>query len=900
MIELLNSFKRYLMNTIPKIVVKDKSEADKYETVETRRLGDMYCSASLEMDSLITYDVIHEESLRVAGISDADTIKIYLDDRTKIPSKYIPSILKNERKIFFSEFEEGNDYYRMLMGLPPIGADYIFLDYEDMQMYGFEEPYDQEDYEHRTPLHLLPDSTLEAMDTAGYLDDLQKIYPEYKYISYLGSRKIDLVISRMAENFSLLYMPKVETSNRFYRDFSMHYDEAREYFLSTVYNFSYSSRYEYYDGMIGFMILHMAIQRMISTTFKIMVDRDFYDLETCRMFLESYKIPFETLFTLNQQKMIIKNLNLLLMEKHTSRVLYDVLDLLGYDNIDITKYLLVKQHKLYQKDVESDLIPHFSYKLMTDDDGVQYLELDRSKMFDYYFVGVGMNDNDVHLENITAANTYGYDEFTANDSLWIHDDELVEKLEKAEINYVETKYANISLTFRMQNKTFEFVYLARLILDKKLETSRMRIDIPLIVDTPQSLFDIQVLLICLLCKKNNMEPDILKSPSKILYILGFNFEADLDAIKKEISDNPRIYDGKIAKYLKNIVFVKPSDVNDMYVNIRDLEDFLANAMQETSSVETYFAYKKLYDTILYTKLNNSIYELSDGSEPDTFTQYLQDRNLLLYEFIENVNEDEIPDYIDYIATKFSTLFPDTKYMSYLAPVDMYLIDAILKMLRAFKSYTIDIRDVDVIYRFDSKYHNLLKFIADMKFIEKIYPKEIALKYNDWLNEFRGTVQYHECENTLYELVSMSNRIITKDEFQRLVDEFFISTTLRGYDILQLRYGDSLIKSYGSLTPRDKINYTAAMHIIQHLNLKGSGLELTDSMRSVKTNLINETSKLISDESLSFCSTVEMRKNDSMGMTDNYLKFVFDGHEYSPAKIGYTPPEEGIDDNELSE
>ena len=86
--------------------------------------------------------------------------------------------------------------------------------------------------------------------------------------------------------------------------------------------------------MIGFMILHMTIQRMISTTFKVMLDRDFYDLETCRMFLESYKIPFEKLFTLNQQKMIIKNLNLLLMNKHTPNVLYDVLDLLGYKNID--------------------------------------------------------------------------------------------------------------------------------------------------------------------------------------------------------------------------------------------------------------------------------------------------------------------------------------------------------------------------------------------------------------------------------------------------------------------------------------------------------------------------------------------------------------------------------------
>lgn len=211
------------------------------------------------------------------------------------------------------------------------------------------------------------------------------------------------------------------------------------------------------------------------------------------------------------------------MNKHSAHVLYDVLDLLGYDNIGITKYLLVKQHKLYQKDVESDLTPSFSYKLMVDDDGFQYMTIDNSQMYDYYFAGVDMLSTDVQLGNIPAANTFGYEEFTNDDSLWIHDDELVDKLENAEINYVETKYANIAITFRMQEKMFELVYMARLLLDKKVETSRILVDIPLIVDTPQSLFDIQILLICMLCKKNHMVPDLLKSPSKILYILGFNF-----------------------------------------------------------------------------------------------------------------------------------------------------------------------------------------------------------------------------------------------------------------------------------------------------------------------------------------------------------------------------------------
>lgn len=842
MIELLRSFKRYLMNTLPKIVIKDKSEADKYETKETKRLGDIYCSASLCMDSLTTYETLHESSFKQVGIANMDEIKEYIKDPNLIPKKYINGILKCEREIFLSNFEELNDYYRMLMGLPAVEDDFIFLDYEDMELYGFTETADPDDFEARTPLHLLPKNTLEAMDMSGYLEEIQEMYPESKYISYLGKRKINLAIARMAGHFALIYVPKIDNVNRFYRDFSFHYDEAREYFLSTVYNFSYSSRYSYYDGMIGFMILHMAIHRMISTTFKVMVDRDFYDLETCRIFLESYKVPFEKLFTLTQQKMIIKNLNLLLMNKHTSRVLYDILDLLGYDNIEITKYLLVKQHKVYQETVESDLRPSFSYRLVIDDYGEQYVELDPSSMFDYYFVGVDMLSNDTHLENITSANTFGYEEFTNNDALWIHDDELVDKLEKAEINYVETKYANIALTFRMHQKTFELVYMGRMLLDKKTETSRMMIDIPLITVTPQSLFDIQVLLICLMCKKNGMEPSLLTSPSKILYILGFNFDADLEKIKDDIKNNPHIYDQRIAKYLENIIFVTPDDVNRMYKNIKELESFLANAMQETASVETYFAYKKLYDTVLYTKLNNDLYKLSNGTVPDTFSEYLQDKNVVLYEFIENVPEDQISDYIDYISTKFSTLFPDTEYMSYLAPIDMYLIDAILKMLRAFKSYTINIRDIDVIYRFDSRYHNLLKFLVELKLKVKLKIIEPGMRYSDWANEFKGTVEYKEIYNKLYELVSMSGTVSAEDLLD-LVDSFVLSVRLGCTDLLFSPYGDSLKDYLGEIKPKDNI-------------------ELYDRFHTVH----------------------KLKPADFIKFTDKRIRFISDGETYSPRVI----------------
>ena len=186
------------MNTIPKMVIKSKSEADAYETLESRRLGDIYCSTSLQMDSLITYEELHHESFERAGITDRSLIERYINNRDEIPQKYVKSILKYERDIFLSNFEETNDYYRMLIGLPAMGSQFIYLDYNVMELYGFTETYEPEDYVHRTPLHLLPSNTLESMEVGGYLDELQTIYPNEKYISYLGKRRIDLSIARMS------------------------------------------------------------------------------------------------------------------------------------------------------------------------------------------------------------------------------------------------------------------------------------------------------------------------------------------------------------------------------------------------------------------------------------------------------------------------------------------------------------------------------------------------------------------------------------------------------------------------------------------------------------------------------------------------------------------------------
>ena len=53
--ELINSFKRYLVRTVPKLVIKDRVKAEAAETMDSRKAGDQYVTAMLKIDSFLSY-----------------------------------------------------------------------------------------------------------------------------------------------------------------------------------------------------------------------------------------------------------------------------------------------------------------------------------------------------------------------------------------------------------------------------------------------------------------------------------------------------------------------------------------------------------------------------------------------------------------------------------------------------------------------------------------------------------------------------------------------------------------------------------------------------------------------------------------------------------------------------
>lgn len=799
--ELINSFRRYLLETVPMLVVKDRLAAEAAETMDTRRAGDYYVAATLKNDSFLSYNEFSVEVIQQAGISDIQTAYAYSGNKYLIPEEFRDKIVSVQRQRIIDSFEEKNEYYRMLAGMRAIDQDPIMVVPSEISKYGFSG---------KAPVALdsLPVAILSFMESDGYLKGLQKKYPDHKYIPYLATRKIDIAIARRAEDYQLLYTPRLENGYRFYRDFISFYEEARQYFMGCVYNNAYASRYNYYHGFIGFMILHMAIQRTLNSTFKVMADRDFYDLETVRVFLDAYSVPFVELFTLNQQKLLAKNLNILLREKGDVQVLYDVLNLLGYENFELLKYMLVKQHRLYQENDESLPVPMFYYRTVTTDTGEMVLELDKTNMYEYYFVGIPMNETDVVIEDLADVDAYPYDSFVTGDPTWIQDGELSSALENMDMNYVETKYASIDLTFRMQEINFELIYLGRLILDRKNQTDILSVEMSLISSGLVSLFDVWILLICLLCKRNEVYPDTIHTPSKILAIMGYNFDADFDKVKEDIKAHPEWYDQEVLDHIDDFQFGSTRDINDAYRNVKQLADLLTRIMQETDNPDVYHANMMLYNTLLLTDRTTEMYTMSDGEVAELYSDYLKDAAPDVYEFYEGVETaDECVDYINYIATKLSTLLEDTEYLMYINPVDINLINAILTILRAFKSFTVDIKDISVEYRFDSRLHNLFKLMDKAWFEAKIKVSEKGIYYNDAIHVFQS--------------------YITTKEFLQMYDAFRTTSNVSAVEGMLMH---DLIKTIEtvSLSESDQLHTQDAIHSFDGKVMVKDSMKMSDS------------------------------------------------------------------------
>lgn len=933
--QLYNDFIRIL----DKSVIKYKSKADEYETVETKKSSDAYIRACLGEDKFETYyryerDIIAE----ILILSNDREIDTYYYDRDKIPLKYRDAILNRQRQYIKDTYVESNNYYRCLNGLPDVEdceADFIYLDEETTNKYGLPRYEDSNGYLYTKsdgetyritdlsgkyigqvsvedipfdvkpiPIHKFTNNQIDTLDSVGYIDILISKYPIKSYLKFLGNMKIDIITARRAMNFGLLRVP-YDITESLLNLFMMIYEQCREYFMTCIYVKEYRSTIDYYDNFIAMCIMVMAIQQVIARTIKSTIERDFFDTYCCKLLFSVYGVPFYSEMDTATRTQLVQNLNMLVQNKGTNKVIYDIAAILGYDRLEIFKYYIVKAQKF-----DDNGLP--IYVTRKDPDTGEDVP-DYKSMFDVYFQKVSISDDDAYNSVINSADKQTYLEVTENDPYWIDDAELQKELYESEYNFVESKYMGVGISYRMTKILFENIYLMKMLLEKKDQISNIIIDIPkMSTYSTISLFDAIVVLCAMVCKQNRLKGEILTDPSKILHVLGFTFDEDWNVISTDIVEtkkceqdimgfnfskttleiqneikNNKYLDDTLCDFFTDSASYTAASINTLYKNYANLYDVLVEKMSTTDDINVYHAYKKLYQAFYFTKENDKMFNIGTDTSGEpmyakTYMDYLKVKVPDMYNFINDTGPDNMYSNVNYIVSRIMSIMPDLKYLGFFDGHSNTMEKMLIELIQFFKSYTTDLINMNIIYIFDVKPETLIRLIGYAEIHGNIIPRDyLNISYSDHLN-FISTVKYGSnlnikdsialIENTLTlfdscrfidYISSIHNEVAVNDKHTyhdaldklwtrincetgfSLSDNSLISSYPRAYDnICAIRFRD-LIKNVIKVMMEDHISLKDAVYVTIE-SMVGDRLQMNDCINASISKNYAESSISLND------------------------------------------------------
>ena len=624
---------------------KDQAAADAAETTESRANAELWITAKLERDSYVTYKKLWNIGMFQEVMNNVRQldVKYYMENPYSVPYKFHETLLELGRKAFMDSFEETNSYYRMLMGLPDIGdTDYIYLS-EELQ-----EQFHTDD----TPVHLLSTYIQDQyLDTDEYQLVLAS-NPDKSYLRYLGSKKIDLYTARTAKDFDIIRYPSNRTDINPYllQSFSSLYADYREYVMMALYNEKLSETIVNYRTFMGVLIMSFTLSQICNKALEGLNTKHFMDDTVLHTMLSMYGLPDNILMTKETRRNLVASLARLVKEKGTSDVYYDLIDILGYQDVVVSKLLLMK--------------------------GQQFESGEATDSYEPYFIQVDLKDEDPY-STITSgkAPIYTYHEIIGSDPLWWDLPDVRQILQEKKYSVADSKYITIEAIIHQMKYVFESVYFTRMILDNKSATDEFMIEIPDLFGTKLiSIYDLILFIICATCMVNGLSGEIFTESDELLATAGFNFDRDIESFNEFLSTTQYVDKDRLNKFLSNLSLLEENDIPRLFDDvISPLREWLEKKIVAAVNRKEYLEYEAIYKALFTYDITRNKF-LDDFQMPlDTIkdTYAVTDDEMEMYKhFYPRIGTRAIT--IDEFNENVNTTKYHYPFLNYTTPVDWYV------------------------------------------------------------------------------------------------------------------------------------------------------------------------------------------------------------------------------------
>lgn len=448
--------------------------------------------------------------------------------------------------------------------------------------------------------------------------------------------------------------------------------------------------------------------------------------------------------------------------------------------IDSSSYNLLDGYLTFvnPEDLEKYKIIHFNFYYYDNERYVYtQIEEDYDKDFTLKFIGIPIENPYFNKGIINLTNELSYESVTREDKYWdgvSYEDNLdaIHKRVKHEIlekrfNYERTKYYGLNYVYDIANMTFQIAYFYNIFYDSVFKENKLTLRVPSITSYKKfNLANLFVYMTALAYIYSGASDSIIDTSSKILYIKGFNFKADIEKLKEWIWSKKRDPDNfdtlyyyknrpaslsesitlptnrtkEIWKFntLKNSEFKTMNELVDMIsthndkklISNADIYNFIVKNIYESQDYDIFIIWKKLFDSLMTYRESFEFYKITDYEGETriakTLTEFLQYKDRELYNDLQDIryindtdqrNEKIINRITDvvYLLENYIDMKTFTNIFDMFPGVSGdFFLDILFTIINFFKSYKIVLRSKGdyIIFSAKDPYLNTLRLIDE--------------------------------------------------------------------------------------------------------------------------------------------------------------------------------------------